>query len=94
MRNGDLFQIHPLKEDDIIEVYTPHDIFAITGDEQGGCYYVSEDGQVGHITSNGEHTFGMIEEFTAIYDITIDDKGFLWLLSASGPYVVYPEHLR
>ena len=62
--------------------------------EGANIYYVSEDGQVGHIDSSGEHKFGIIEEFTAVYDITIDDKGFLWLLSASGPYVVYPEHLR
>jgi hypothetical protein len=75
-------------------VYTPHDILAIVGDEHGGCYYVSEDGQIGHISSDRKHRFGLIEEFTSVYNLTVDDQGFLWILSASGPYVVYPEHLR
>lgn len=94
LKEGDLYQILPLEEEDILEVYTPHDILAIAGDGQGGCYYVSEDGQIGQISSEREHRFGLVEEFTSVYNLTVDDQGLLWILSASGPYVVYPEHLR
>ena len=51
LKEGDLYQILPLEDEDIVEVYTPHDILAIAGDGQGGCYYVSEDGQIGQISS-------------------------------------------
>ena len=83
-----------MEDDDVVEVYTPHDILAIVGDQEGGCFYVSEDGQIGHILSDGDHRFGYIEEFTNIYSLHVDREGFLWILSPSGPYVVYPEHLR
>ena len=35
LKDGDLWKIQPLEEDDVVEVYTPHDILAIVGDQEG-----------------------------------------------------------
>ena len=51
-------------------------------------------GQIGHISEDGKHRWGIVEEFTSIYSMHIDNKGLIWLLTPQGPYVVYPELLQ